>query len=144
MYKYVNENYQELGFNKLYDDERIIYYPKSQAILYGQDDETALVKDYPFLKDYISDNHTMEHFIERTLRTSPDIRVYEEFIVDMDTVINMAIEEISDDQGIFARGEEAFEDFINKIMTDVAEGKLSVIIEQLESEHDIVIDLDNL
>lgn len=57
MYKYIN--YEELGFNKLNDDERIIYYLKTQAILYDQDDETALIKDYLLLKDYISTDHTM-------------------------------------------------------------------------------------
>lgn len=53
----------------------------------------------------------------------PDIRVHEEFVVDMDNVINIIIEEISDDrsiESIFAKGEE-FEDFINEIIANVAE-----------------------
>lgn len=133
MYKYVNENYQDLNFNKLYDDERIYYYPKAQAILYDQKNESSLIKDHPFLKEYVSEEHTMEHFIERTISKKTPIKVNDITMVEMQDVITIAKEEVSgnDQADVFGHGEDGFGEFINEIISDLAGAKIDVLIDSL-------------
>lgn len=139
MYKYINENYQELGFNKLYDDERIFYYPNAKAIIYHQKDESDLIKDYLFLKEYVNENHTMEHFLNKTLSNRQPIKIDDIPIVEMENVISIAVEEISDNQEIFAKGEDEFDNFINEIISDLANAAIESIILKLNDIDGIFI-----
>lgn len=131
MYKYINENYQELGFNKLYDDERVYYYPNAKAIIYHQKDESDLIKDHPFLTEYVNENHTMEHFLSEKLSNRQPIIIDEIPIVEMENVITVAVEEISDSQDIFAKGEDEFDMFINEIISNFANFTIENLIVKL-------------
>lgn len=139
MYKYINGNYQELGFNKLYDDVRIYWYPNAKAIIYHQKDESDLIKDHPFLIKYVNENHTMEQFLNKTLSNRQPIKIDDIPIVEMENVISIAVEEISDNQEIFAKGEDEFGNFINEIISDLANAAIENIILKLNDIDGIFI-----
>ncbi|MEK4800394.1 hypothetical protein MHI02_02085 [Oceanobacillus sp. FSL K6-0118] len=58
----------------------------------------------------------------------------------MEDVIYVATEEISDNQDIFAKGEEQFDKFINKIISELASRKIELLIGKLNDIDGISID----
>ncbi|WP_068676850.1 hypothetical protein [Oceanobacillus sp. Castelsardo] len=128
-----------MGFNKLYDDERIYYYPNAKAILYHQNDESDLIKDHPFLKEYVNEQHTIEHFVKGTLSNRQPIKIDWIPIVEMENVISIAVEEISEIQEILAKGEDEFDNFINEIISDLVNATIENIIVKLNGIDGIFI-----